>query len=294
MRIVTNPGSNLSPQLLERYDVKLTPQVIVVDEKSYDTRGEVAFESIDLWVRTAKVHPYVVGTTAAEFVTLFREVGKLDGDILAVMTSRKVIGSHDAALSAAKTLASSGGAAPRVRVADSGMTDGGAGLATILAGEAMRAGRSADEAAALVEAFRTSASFRFIPATLEYLVKGGRATSVRAFLADLLSVRPVVGFVDGEVKAVDRVSAKEPAAKLLANLAVKEFGPGRAIWASILHGGVEPAALALEHELRERFEVRFAYVRPLSASIYLHAGPGALGYAIVPLDRLGWDPPAPA
>jgi DegV family protein with EDD domain len=294
MRIVTNPGSNLSVAAIERYDVRLTPQVIVVDDKPHDTRGDIPLEDIDRWVRTAKVHPYVVGTTAAEFVGIFRDVARNDREILAVMTSRKVIGSHDAAVSAARTLSqATGGEAVKVLVADSGATDLAAGLATMLAGESMRAGRSLEDAAAIVEACRKSATFRFVPQTLDYLVKGGRATSLRAWLANLLSVRPVVGFVDGEVKAIDRVSSKEPAARSLAALAEREHRQGRAIWAGIFHGGVEPAALVLERELRDRFDVRWSCVRPLCPSIYLHAGPGALGYAIVPLDQLGWDPPVP-
>jgi fatty acid-binding protein DegV len=43
-------------------------------------------------------------------------------------------------------------------------------------------------------------------------------------------------------------------------------------------------------ELRRRFDIAFLYTRPLSPSIYLHCGPGALGAAVVPLDALPWTP----
>ena len=172
MRLVTNPGSNRSAAAITRYDVHVTPQNIIVDGAAYDTRSEMSFETIDAWVRTAKVHPYVVGTTAAEFVGLFRELAARDREMLVVMTSRKIIGSHDAAVSAAKTLGSQRGFVDvRIRVADTGMTDVGAGLATILAGEAKRAGASLDELAALVDAFRSHARLVVLPEILGYFVK---------------------------------------------------------------------------------------------------------------------------
>jgi len=294
MRIVTNPGSNLSPAAVERYDVHVAPQQIIVDGEAHDTRDGISFDVIDGWVRTAKVHPYVVGTTAAEFVAMFRELSVSDREILAVMTSRRIIGSHDAAVSAGRTLASHPGSEDvRVAVADSGVTDVGAGLATILAGESRRAGRSLDETAKLVDAYRRHVRFAFLPATLDYLVKGGRATALRAFMADLLRVRPIVGFVDGEVKPLTKVATKIDPAISLSTYVVKELREGRPAWIAVCHGGDPALAEALELELRKRLDVRFAYSRPLSPSIYLHGGPGSLSCAAVPIDALPWQPPTP-
>ena len=294
MRIVTNPGSNLPEAAIDRYDVHVTAQNIVVDGEAHDTRDGISLATIDAWVRTAKVHPYVVGTTAAEFVSMFRELAARDREIFVVMTSRKLIGSHDAAISAAKTLSSHAGFDDvRIVVGDTGVTDVGAGLATILAGEAMRAGLSLERIAEIVEAFRTHAQLIILPQTLDYLVKGGRATTVRAWLANVFQVRPLIGFVDGEVAVVGKVSAKAAASDVVTAHLVEKLGEGRAVWVAITHANAVDKATALEAELRTRFDVRFAYVKPLAPSIYLHAGPGSAGAVVLPLDVLPFSPATP-
>src|SRR5690349_7108042 len=133
MRIVTNPGANLPAVMLAHYGIALAPQQIVVDGTSHDTREEVTLAQVDAWVRTAKEHPYVIGTTAAELATLFTEVGRDNEDILAIMSSRKIISSYDAAVSATRTLAKHDRYAKlRIRVVDTTVTDLGAGMICVL------------------------------------------------------------------------------------------------------------------------------------------------------------------
>jgi len=291
--ILTNPGSNLGPELVARYDVALTPQKIVVDGTEHDTRGEVDFARIDTWVKTAKEHPYVLGTSAAEFISAFTELAQRDPQILAVTTSRKIIHSHDSAIAAVRTLEKRGAPRLDVRVADSGFTDLGAGLAVTLAGEAMRAGRTLDEIATLVDAYRTQARFTLVADTLEYLVKGGRATAIRAFLANMLGVRPLLSMVDGELSIDGKISANKDRAEIIAAHLETAVGAGRPVWIGVFHGNAPERATALAASLEKRFRVLYRCIRPLSPSIYLHMGPGAVGAVVVPVDRLPFPVRAP-
>lgn len=297
MRLVTNPGSNLSPEALERYGVELTAQTIQVDADAHDTREPRSFADIDRWVASAKVHPYVVGTTAAEYIGLFRQIARSEREILTVTTSRRVIGSHDAALSAARTmLARPEHADMTITVADSGVTDAGAGLATALAGEAMLAGESIAAIARRVERFRSAAVLRFLPDQLDYMVKGGRTSIFKRWLAEWLGVRPLIGFVDGEAALLGRVATSADRARALVDSAVAGLKAGTQAWVVVMHGGgraVDEAARC-EQLSRQRLDVRYCAVRPLSPSIYLHGGPAALAIVVVPLDAIDWvDRPAP-
>jgi DegV family protein with EDD domain len=291
VRIITNPGSNLSPAAIERYRIQVMPQQIIVDGDAFDTRGGVTAEAIDQWVRTAKQHPHVVGTTAAELMVAYRAAAKDDRDLLVVMTSRKIIGSHDAAQIAAKTLLEQPASAGlRVHVADTGVTDVGAGLACVLAAEAHRAGLGLDEIGDLLERYRQTVQMAISVEQFDYLVKGGRASSVRAFLGNLLGVRPIIGFEQGEIGVLEKISAKADAGKEVVNLLEKRLGRGRRIWAGVFHGRAPERATAVADELRRRFDVAMLWTRPLAPSIYLHCGPGSVGVAAVPLDALPFAP----
>lgn len=289
MIVVTNPGSNLPPELVARYGIELTPQQIVVDGTAHDTREGLSFEQIDAWVRTAKEHPYVLGTNAGEFAGLFQRVLQRDEEIFAVMTSRKIIGSHDAAQVAARTVTERHPTA-RILVGDTGVTDLGAGLASLLAAEAREAGLGMADIARLIDAFRNHARFVVTIKTLDYLVKGGRASSMRAFFADLLGLRPLIAFVDGELRAVGKTRTKSDPSGAVGEWLAKNVAPKTPVWAGVFHGGSPALAAVTLKDLRARFDVRFALSRPLSPSIYLHAGPESLGAVVVPLDALPWRP----
>lgn len=294
MRIVTNPGSNLSAAAIRHYDLFITPQQIVVDGVYHDTRGAIDLATVDGWVKTAREHPYVLGTSAAEYAELFRKLADDDREILAVMTSRKIIGSHTAAVSAASVLHRLHGYADvQVAVVDTKVTDVGAGLAALLAGEAVRAALPRPRVVRLLEAFADQGRFLFLPETLEYLVKGGRASFVKAAVAKLLDRVPLIAMDDGELRSIATVSRNDDATALLSERLVAEFGEGRRIWCGIAHGDVPARAAALAVELERRFRLEYLTVQPFHPSIYLHAGAGAVGVFVCPVDRLPWDPPSP-
>ncbi|HTJ83928.1 MAG TPA: DegV family protein [Polyangiaceae bacterium] len=289
MIVVTNPGSNLPVELVGKYGIELTPQQIMVDGTAHDTREGVTFEQIDAWVRTAREHPYVLGTNAGEFANLFSRIAQRNKEIFAVMTSRKVIGSHDAAVVAARTVTERH---PDVRIAvgDTGVTDLGAGLACVLAAEARESGATMPQISALIAAFRKNVRFLVAVKTLDYLVKGGRASTMRAFFADLFGLRPLIAFVDGELRAVGKTNAKADPSVALGTWLEKQAGPKRPVWAGVFHGNSPVLAAMMQKELRARFDVSYCLVRPLSPSIYLHLGPESVGAGIIPLDALPWQP----
>ncbi len=293
MRIITNPGSNLSNEALERWRIELLPQQIVVDGVEHDTRQGIALETIDHWVTHAKSHPHIIGTSAAEFATLARKVASKDRELLAVMTSRKLIASHDAAVIGAKSLCDARGFEDlRIRVCDSGVTDVGAGLATALAAAAAADGFSLEAVAALIDNFRANVQLIFTLQSLDYLVKGGRASTLRAFFANVLGVRPVLGFVDGEVSVLGKESSKRAQSTVVAEQLAVKFATREAVYVAVFHGGAPTEAKLLATELRTRFNVLSLSIRTISPSIYLHTGPGGLGAAVISAKALGFQPKA--
>jgi DegV family protein with EDD domain len=296
MRILTNPGSNISDDLALKLDVDLTPQKIVVDGISHDTRNALDLTQVDRWVKSAAQHPFVQGTTEAEFADHFARLAKKDPEILAVMTSRQIIGSHDAAVAAASAMKNSPDPAlkaAKIEIVDTMVTDVGAGLVTLAAVQARKAGLSLADTAKFCRAFAQGGRSTISVAVLENLIKGGRASFLQGWVANFLNVRPLLSFDGGKPASVGRVSAKADPAEKLSEWLGERFDKGTAVWVGIAHGDVEEKAKQTLVRLKERLSVEFAMVRPLSPSIYLHAGRGAVAVFVYPLDRLPHRPTSP-
>lgn len=298
MRIVTNPGSNLDEALTLALDVDLLPQKIVVDGIPHDTRNTIDFEQVDGWVKRAHVHPFVQGTTEADFVDYFSRLLRKahDPEILVVMTSRKLIGSHDAALAAVKKLRESPEPelrAARIEVIDSQVTDVGAGLITLAAVQARKAGLDLAKTAVFLRRFIERGRNVVAVATLENLIKGGRASSLQGFVANFFDIRPLLSIVDGAVSSVAKISAKAQVPEKLDEFLAARIEPKTAVWLALAHGNAPEKAEAVAARLRERYRVEFTLLRPLSSSIYLHVGPGGVAAFVYPLDGLPFRPSPP-
>lgn len=293
MRLVTNPGSNLSARAIQYYQVHITPQKIAVDGEQHDTREAISFETLDRWVRSAKVFPHALGTSAAESAETFRDLLASDEELLVLTTSRKLVRTHTASVSAAKMLAPSHPNA-KIHVVDSGVTDVGAGLHVLLAAEAMRAGVSGSEIVRLLEAFSKGGRCAFSVTTLEHIVKGGKASFLKAWLADLMQVVPLLSVEDGEVKSVARLSRHEDRLQAMIDYAVKGLAPSAPVWVAIAHANDPRGAAELADRLRSRVNVRYTLTRPFCATTYINIGPGGLGLFVYPLTGLPWEPTTPA
>jgi DegV family protein with EDD domain len=236
----------------------------------------------------------VVGTTAAEMLDLFLASLKEDRELLGITTSRKIIRTYDAARSAARTLLEQPRyATARVEIVDSMTTDLGAALTCIAAGEARLAGWTLDETTELASAVAASALTVLYIQDLNRFVRGGRAGSVRAWLANKLGLRPLLGFLDGEIAAIGTVRGTEDPSALLVDAAVRRFGEKRSVWIAVSHGLAPDKAALCVAACRRRFDVRFALIRPLASSIYLHLGRDAVGLFVVPIDGMPRTPPTP-
>jgi len=291
MIIVTNPGSNLSETVLRRYGIALTPQQIVVDGVSHDTRQGVTLADVDRWVAEAKVHPHTLGTSAAEYVTFFREVADTSREILVVQTSRQIIQSYDASIAASKTLAPMGARSLKIEVVDSTVTDVGAGIVTLFAAASAESGADLSQVAQWTRAFAARGRIAIVPESLDYMVKGGRASFARAWLAKLLKLRPLITMEQGEIKVAEKVSTSADRTLAMAEWLEASVGAGRPVYAAVSHGDARAEAAILMHELTRRFDVRARMIREIAPAIYLHTGSGALNAYVAPVDELPFAAP---
>jgi DegV family protein with EDD domain len=278
---------------VRHYGIVMTSSSIVVDGESHDVHDDVTLREVDAWVAAARVHPYVLGTSAAEIARCCLKIGEEDDEILIVMSSRKIIPSFDSACSAARTLEGHPvGRKLRIRVVDSTSTDLGLGLPVLAAAEAARAGLGFDTVGDLIEVLASRGRFAFVPRSIDNLVRGGRASFLRGWMAKMLGLRPMLAFVDGEPGMVGKCKVNDDHPRLVAAY-LRDHLVGRVAWIGVSHGGTPEEAERTADELRSRFEAAYVLVRPLTPTVYLHAGPQAIGAVAFPLDDLPWMPPAP-
>ena len=73
-----------------------------------------------------------------------------------------------------------------------------------LAADLIKRGLEADKIVDELNSAKTKIKLIALLDTLEYLKKGGRISSATAFAGELLSIKPVISVIDGEVKSIGK------------------------------------------------------------------------------------------
>ena len=112
--------------------------------------------------------------------------------------------------------------------------------------------------------------------TLEYVKRGGRIGGARAFLGNMLSVKPIISLKDGEVIPVEQPRTRNKAYARVAEL-VREMG-------KIEHVSIAESSEGFAEQLAQYIKTVYTSDLPvykLGATLGTHTGPGTAAIAVV-------------
>ena len=165
-----------------------------------------------------------------------------------------------------------------IHVIDSRTASMGFGMLAQMAAELAAQGKSATEIAEFVELRKADVDLYVALDTLEYLKRGGRISGARAALGTLVSMKPIITVINGEVEKAEQIrtrsKARERTLELLTRRPIER--------ATILH-----STQAEVEEFRDQFQARSGLadsaiqVMTIGPSVGPHLGPGCVGATII-------------
>ena len=251
---------------------RMVPLYVRFGDETFREYVDITPEEFYRRLRDSSESPKSSQPTPADFAAVYEELAGYE-KVLAVMLSAKLSGTFESARLGAE---SSGD--ERVTPIDSGVICGGAVILADALQRRLERGTTEEEILALVERFRQTRGLLFTVETLEYLIRGGRVGKASGLVGQLLNVKPILHFDDGEVAPLKRVRGR---AKALAEfeaafLEATEDSPD-------LHVGVghadapEDAAKLVERIRAARPGASLDILTTLGPVIGTHGGPGTLG-----------------
>ncbi|MBU0596498.1 DegV family protein, partial [Candidatus Bipolaricaulota bacterium] len=220
----------------------------------------------------------------ADFLTLYRHLSATYEGILSAHLSAELSGTHQSALSAARTVSEETGV--RITVVDSRSASVAEGLVTWSIARAIEAGCSHDACDAIGRAAADLTKVHVFVPTIDGFVRGGRLSPLKGLISNLLHVRPILTVVDGKLvvgaKAVGVQNAKRRTVRLAIGEAEKMASPVF----SLSHTAAPDLAETVERELRKRFPSATFMHSDTSPAIGAHAGPGGLAIAVIDVASL--------
>lgn len=192
VKIISDSTCDLSPELLERYDIAITPLCIIKD-------GEEFHDGVN--ITPADIFAHVDGggslcSTAAvsqyEYGEVFARYAKEYDAVVQVTIGANFSCCYQNACLAAQEF-------DNVYVVDSENLSSGQGLLVVAAAKLAAQGLSGNEIAERVRALAPKVEASFLIERLDYMRKGGRCSAVAALGANLLHLKPCIEVCEGKM-----------------------------------------------------------------------------------------------
>lgn len=276
IKILIDSASDINAQEAKEKGIEMISMIVSFGEKEYldgvnllpTQFYEKLIESDEL-PKTSQVSPF-------RFEEVFKKLTENGDEVLVITISSKLSGTYQAAKQAAESFGD------KIYVLDSMNACIGERLLCDYALRLIGQGITLAELGAEMERAKEKICLMAVIGTLEYLKKGGRISSTAAFAGELLSIKPVVSIVNGEVKVVGKALGSKKANNLLNRLVTEKGGidfsmPFGTVWSGLDKTTLEKyvkdsAALWSAHTDNVP-----AYI--LGGTIGTHIGPGAVGVA---------------
>ena len=272
-RIIVDSTADLLPENKER--VTVVPLTVHFGDEEYVDGVTIDRKTFYEKLVESDVLPTTSQATPDAFMQAFNEVQQ-DGDSAVVITlSSQLSGTYQSARIAEMEY-------DHIYVVDSGSVAMGSGILAQLALQYLDEGLSACEIAQRLEADKQKIVIVALVDTLEYLKKGGRISKTVAVAGAMLNIKPVLSFVEGEI----RMLGKARGSKMGNNLLVQEIekAGGVDFTKPLLLGytGLSDAMLVKYIEDSRHLwasGVKAVRYTTIGSVIGTHVGPGAIAVA---------------
>jgi DegV family protein with EDD domain len=273
--IVTDSTCDIPQFLVEQHELEVVPCILVIDGKEYVddgkgiTRQEFYKQLPALQTQPTTAAPSI-GDFAARYDALFR---RGCDHIISIHAAGALTSIVNVARKASEDFPG------RVTCVDSTSLTLGVGFQVLAAAEAAELGLQA--ALAAIEATRKNLRVYAALDTLQYLRRSGRVPVTVAMLGGLLSIKPMIELVNGEVKAMGAARTTNQANERMSRFLLDE-GPLERL--AILHTNAESRAKEFLGKLMQQFSQsmpRDILMLNVTTIIGTHLGPNGLGFASV-------------
>lgn len=271
IKIVCDSISDLPQEILDKYNVDIVPLTVIFNNTEYLAGENLTTKDFYKMLRESDSMPKTSQATYVQFKSLFEKYDS-DTEVIYISGSSVASGTYQSAM-----LAKNDGH-DNVFIFDTENLSIGSTLFVIKACEMVEMGYSVKEILSTLEKYKNNVEVAFSVDTLDYLKMGGRISSTKAALGNLLSIKPILEVKDGLVSQKSQVRGKKQIYSTLVKTIVNRFGKNLKDNTIIIGcGDNEEDFEIMKKALEKEAEVKNIYFVNIGCVVCSHSGPGIIG-----------------
>jgi len=271
VRISADSTCDLSPELVEKFGIVIIPLSITVDDQVFKDGVDLTPAELIAHVEAGR-HCQTGAVNVYEYQKHFQELTAQGDEVVHISLGSGFSSCYNNALLASQDF-------PGVKVVDSQNLSTGSGHLVYEAALLAAQGKSAAEIAAELERLVPRIDASFIIDQLDYLARGGRCSSITAYGARILRMKPSIEVRDGAMIVGRKYRGNfEKAVKLYVQDRLEQDGnldPCRAFITHVRCSDELVQAVKSLLEKKDYFEE--IIITEAGCTITNHCGPNTLG-----------------
>lgn len=190
IKIICDGISNMPASIAKEYDIEMIPITLIVDGTEFK-ENEITNEEFYELMKKSKDMPKTSQPSYVEFKEVFDKYAKEGKTIIYIAGSSKSSGTYQSGVLASRDVDGD------VHVFDSMSISFGCGMLVLHAAKMAKEGSDLETILNKLKELREKVFVSMSVNSLEYLQKGGRISNGKAFIANMLSIRPMLTVKDG-------------------------------------------------------------------------------------------------
>jgi len=277
IRVVTDSACDLSADVAAEHGITVVPLSIRFGDEEFVDGRDLTTEQFWARCKASAVLPETAAPSPGAFQEAFLAAADEGYDgILSLSLSGGVSATYQSAMAAAKAVADR----IEVRAVDSRSMTMSLGLMVLDIAELAEGGADLDTLEARASLLIPRTSVYGAVENLDHLEKGGRIGGAKALLGSLLSIKPVVTLVNGEVAEESKQRTRGRSLQYLADKVLNSAPLSRV---AVAHGAAADldTFLGLIKDVKSQHPLIVSQLGPV---IGTHTGPGTMGICMVTVD----------
>lgn len=267
IRIVTDSTAYMPKEYANANDIDIVQLMVdfeeVVSEEGFPGEFEEFFNRLKLSESFPKTSQPSIGA----FAYVFKKAVEKGEEVIAIVISSKLSGTYNSASAAANMVAPN-----KISVIDSESSVSNLRMFVERAKELAASGVSREEIVSIINYDKKRAGINLTVDTIEYLKRGGRLSTGKAFIASILDIKPIIALIDGELVPTGKARGKKKAIEMMISSI-----PEKVRKISICQILNMEEALEMKEILKSKYPKVDITIDVLGPVIGAHLGPKAIG-----------------
>ena len=274
--ILTDSTCDLPKELLDRHQIHVVPLSVHFGDTYFLDRMTIQPQQFYALLEKSEKNPSTSQPASKDFQNKYEFLCNQYDSVIGIHLSQGLSGTWSNSMIAARSVMERTG--KKIEVFDSKSVTAGVGLLVLRAAKALESGTSCEDLSSRMNEWIEKSHIRVSVTTMKYIIRSGRVSPFKSFIATMLDLKPVIYLnkTEGKTELLGKSLTEKGTNKMLIRDIARMLRKNK-IWEyAITHANNPPTVDFYANEMEKLTGKKPLFIDNASPALVAHTGPGVV------------------